>query len=299
MIRRINKSHGLTRIEVLVIILLIAGLIGLLLPGIQKVRDADARVRCSNQLKQLAVAVHNYASVNGERLPDALTQPGRGPKNLNTHVLLLPYLENEDIYDLGTRDGTVDWDVGFDDANRRGKTVRRTAIKPFMCSADPGLNLDGTCVEPGQPAPGLPPWAGTTYASNAQLFGQPALGTWRCRFTVAGIPDGASQTVSFVEKGTSCEQGGVRGLLWAYWEAPNGTSWNCTIYPQGDGLQVPMILPTMQTCRRFGANSFHAGGSLVAMGDGAVKFLSSGVTAATWEAALGPSNGTNEGSGDW
>src|SRR5437868_6858405 len=112
MVHREGKSIGMSRVEVLVVIFFIVLVIGLLLPGIQKARDAHARSRCAGQLQQLVFAVHNFASANSDRLPDALTQTGTGPKNMNTHVLLLPFIENEDLYNFGTRDGTVDWDVG-------------------------------------------------------------------------------------------------------------------------------------------------------------------------------------------
>lgn len=298
MVRRISSSKGLTRIEVLVVICIVTVLMGLLLAGMYDARNNYRRPRCSIQLKELVLAVHNYAIANGEKLPDALKQTGRGPKNLSTHVQILPFIEKDDLYKLGTRNGTVDWDVGFDDPAARGKTVRTTIVKTFMCPKDPGLNSDGACIEPGQPAPSSPAWAGTSYASNAQVFGHPAAGDWKCRYSIFQVPDGLSQTVFFVEKGAACEQGGVRGMLWATWEAPSGTSWNCTIYPQGDGLAPPMILPTKQTCRQFGANSFHSGGTLAGMGDGAVKFISPGVTPRTWATVLDPADGAAPGS-DW
>jgi prepilin-type N-terminal cleavage/methylation domain-containing protein len=87
----LRVQKGFTLIELLVVIAIIAVLIGLLLPAVQKVREAANRMKCQNNLKQLSLAALNYQDVNG-------SFPGVDPGSYYSFVLLLPYLEQQPLY---------------------------------------------------------------------------------------------------------------------------------------------------------------------------------------------------------
>jgi prepilin-type N-terminal cleavage/methylation domain-containing protein len=134
-----RRWRGFTLIELLVVIAIIAILIGLLLPAIQKVREAAARMSCSNNLKQLGLACHNYHDTHGKLPPAALVPNGTNWNDENNMgppwtVLILPQIEQENLYKtvIGSVQNVVN---GNRDSGWR--SIRNVRIKTFICPTDP------------------------------------------------------------------------------------------------------------------------------------------------------------------
>jgi len=144
-VSRLNRRTAFTLIELLVVIAIIAILIGLLLPAVQKVREAAARSKCQNNLKQIALAAHNYHSANGQ-LPSGVLAPGKlltfpassaAASWLSNLTMLLPYIEQDSIYRSMSINGSPDKPVGpawFNVANNYAAALNR--IQTFICPSD-------------------------------------------------------------------------------------------------------------------------------------------------------------------
>jgi prepilin-type N-terminal cleavage/methylation domain-containing protein len=303
-------KRGFTLIELLVVIAIIAILIGLLLPAVQKVREAAARMQCSNNLKQLGTAIHNYASTYNSKLPSANYRDWNQSNSnggLNIFGALLSYIEQDNVYRIAyayaVANGSTFWDAaGF---NSPSGTVRSLTIKTFQCPSDP------TMVN-GYAANQVNAWGGASYQGNFQVFGMgpfaarlPPGGTNRApMYNVGNIPDGTSNTIAFAEHFAACSASNGSGNLWAW---PGGdwgpNSWGVTFAnsPWGGNWSSPpqySPIPYNTACDNSRPSTAHTGTCLTGLMDGSVRGVSQGLSPTTWLYAVTPADGFTLGS-DW
>ena len=142
------RRGGFTLIELLVVIAIIAVLIGLLLPAVQKVREAANRMACTNNLKQIGIAIHNYHSAQGTFPPGGVTPGSIGSKSKsNWAIEILPYVEQETLYRRYVNPTAPPFVYNEDAPNR---FVREQVVKVFSCASDHNANkLDRPASGPG------------------------------------------------------------------------------------------------------------------------------------------------------
>jgi prepilin-type N-terminal cleavage/methylation domain-containing protein len=255
---QVARRSGFTLIELLVVIAIIAILIGLLLPAVQRVREAAARTQTLNNLKNVALACHNFQSTY-QRLPPmyGTLSSGGGPEG-TIHFHLLPALEQDNLYKQ---------------ANGYGPNVWNAVVPSYTSPMDP-TSTNGF---------GPSGWGAGNLAANFQVFGGGPTG-WNGGLSLSRIQDGSSNTIFFATKYAQC---GYGGSLWAF------GIWNWAYMPMFayNSQDPPQTQPTVAQCNPSLAQGYTASGAMVAMGDGSCRGISSGVRPLTWWYACTPNGG--------
>jgi prepilin-type N-terminal cleavage/methylation domain-containing protein/prepilin-type processing-associated H-X9-DG protein len=303
-----TRRTGFTLVELLVVIAIIGVLVALLLPAVQAAREAARRISCNNNLKQMAVAVHNYHDTFG-------TFPPGSTSGHSQHTRILPYIEQKNVYDL------VNFSVS--PTNALNDVPRNTKVATFLCPSDPdklplslggrnnyyanmGTNIMYSTTDTSHPNFGKPPFNGAWVSASADQI------TTGFR----DILDGTSSTALFSEKNKS---DGTNGL-----STPEADTYRPGTYPDtadgamADCLAIDVTNLSMQGNSNVGApwmstshsvtqywhvlppnsrscmypslriattaGSRHPGGVMMALCDGSVRFVSQTINIATWRA---------------
>ncbi|MBA2115741.1 DUF1559 family PulG-like putative transporter [Bremerella alba] len=278
-----TKAKGFTLVELLVVIAIIGVLVSLLLPAVQQAREAARRIQCTNHLKQLGLAMHNYhdtfqsfpvGQFNGQQEEDTSQNPNRS----TWFIALLPFVEQSAMYD------TVKPSMGTSSANTWDANVRNTVVSGFVCPSDPWGGKVGVDGFQGN------------YLANAT---HEVMGRWNSKeasmmsglffagshINLKDILDGTSNTLMFGEIRQSPQENCTIGNYWNGWAME---SMFCTVFgvnspafdfvPSGamadNAWRLTQEIPVSPgAMTAYPLRSAHPGGAMVTRADGSVSFL--------------------------
>ena len=242
------SRRGFTLIELLVVISIIGVLIALLLPAVQSARDAARRVQCLNNLKQIVLSTHNIHDTYA-RLPHIAGKLGE--KDASLHFHMLPYMEQQQLYNVGDLSVSVKVMQDSGDRSAPGGGVYKRVY--------------GT----------------TNFAGNWLVFkGGPR---YNGVGSLARITDGTSNTVMYAERYQMCNG---TPCLWGYSQYYYWTPM-FAYFSQGKFQSHP----PQETCNPALPQSIYREGLLVGMCDGVVRNVGDHVSAYTWAIAVCPNDG--------
>ena len=315
MLRQVlRRARGFTLIELLVVIAIIAILIALLVPAVQKVREAAARTQCTNNLKQIGLGMHGYHDTYKKLPPAVFIRPGTGWNDENNcgpnwAIMILPFIEQAPLYNQVTQNiiNYNNFASGSNDQNWRA--IRVATVPIYVC---PSEDKNGTVMSAisggnwarGNYAANVGPGGGNGVVGNTSNVTVPGGGTYIAKgvmwmndaYKIQTIPDGSSNTVMVNHIRVGIDGNDRRGT-WALGMIGASLSGGC---PAGDcygpndsGSNSDDVVgctnvPQQQMgCWNGGygqanARSAHSGIVISAFGDGSVRTISNSVNLNTW-----------------
>jgi prepilin-type N-terminal cleavage/methylation domain-containing protein/prepilin-type processing-associated H-X9-DG protein len=327
---RSRLRSGFTLIELLVVIAIIAILIALLVPAVQKVRDAAARMQCTNNLKQLALACHSFHDVN-KKLPANYGCCGTGSPYWNWIAMILPYIEQNDIYvqgNIGVFDAAGHPTTTLAASSINGQPILTYPIQMLRCPSDSaggqilwndradiggGVNGQGCAISnykgvaganwewgnalwnpgwaPGGNQQGLDAGNGVLYRSNGPGGAGNIAGGVEYTWVLTAITDGTSNTFMLGEDLPLLSQ-------WCgCWMYANNTTGTVAIYLNAN--QTAGLGPTLENDTNgdwgdnygFASNHSDSGGANFAFCDAHVQFITNNINMTTTYRYLGTAQG--------
>ncbi len=293
-----RRAHGFTLVELLVVIAIIGILIALLLPAVQSAREAARRMQCSNNLKQIGLAVLAYHTAFESFPPGGITEKPccSGPEGINWAISILPFLEQQALYDQ--------YDSNAPNADAVNASVREASLAAYVCPSDigggelgrpqsgPGTSVDwrrgsyrgvtgasdsSASWDDSSSADDLP-WRqrGIFHTVGTVWDGNTASGKFSTE-RIANVRDGTSNTLLVGESTTVTEPG--RRTFWAY----SYTSYNKShlspesrVYLADFDRCVELDSSNPNPCKR-GWGGQHPGGINFVLADGSVTFVNTNV----------------------
>jgi len=304
-----RSRDGFTLIELLVVIAIIAVLIALLLPAVQAARAAARRMACTNNLKQLALATHNYESALGVFPPGQMKLTTKPPSGVTVFVNMLPYIEQQPLYNM--------WNFANCFDNLYGTTARSaTVLNALLCPAD---IIPTNPVQNGNTSN---EWYGiTSYGGNAGSQSHPFSAVTSdgiffytgpaapgfAQVSIAAVTDGLSNTLFYGERShfdPNYDSFAAQGLTffsqtmgqWGWWASSSG-GYGLSDVAMSTYSPINYVVPVNASSGAGGSfttqheyprvnafGSLHPGGANFAMADGSVRFLKQSIAMQVYHA---------------
>ncbi len=306
------KRKGFTLIELLVVIAIIAILIGLLLPAVQKVREAAARMKCQNNLKQLGLGVHSYHDTYSRFIP-----AGNMATALSWHVGILPYIEQTALFNKVSQNAGSYLVVGKYDIPVNNKVATflcpsQTEAEKMILAPTPPHNVNFPEVINNQPPytthyygvcgpAGVNPTTGVTYIYEVNDATQGRMGKQGMfqrtdAVNLSNIIDGTSNTLMVGEMSWSpgaISPSNIAGTRFRGWArgCENPAIGGATVCAGIKTISNAINAYSNTLFNEMPFGSQHTGGTNFAMGDASVRFLNASININTYRAAASYNSG--------